>query len=128
MQTDTSNSNKDTALFLILGCSFSFVSFIGGLAIGLVVLGWLIWPVQWVDAAPTDLRYEYQQIYVDLVVDSFMADQDLELARYRLHPWEEAEALQLLNEALDEASTAGSIERADAIQLLIESYGNLPPN
>ena len=32
------------------------VSFVVGLFIGLVVLGWWLWPVQWTDAGPSDLR------------------------------------------------------------------------
>ena len=32
------------------------ISFVVGLLIGLVVLGWWLWPVQWTDAGPSDLR------------------------------------------------------------------------
>jgi len=37
------------------------VAFIVGLFIGLVILGWWLWPVQWTDAAPSDLRPEFQE-------------------------------------------------------------------
>lgn len=127
MHTNSANSNRTTALFLFLGCSFSFISFVGGLIIGLTVFGWLLWPVQWVDAAPKDLRHEFQIIYVDMVVDSFEDTHDLNKARYRLNPWDEAEALQLLDEVQDAAITAELFERADAIDLLIESYGTSIP-
>ena len=127
METNTANANDKTTVFLFLGCSFSLLSFIGGLIIGLAVLGWLIWPVQWVDAKPTDLRHEYQLIYIDMVVDSFEDSHDLTQARYRLHPWENDEALQLLGEALDTATSDGTVERVNAIQLLIDSYESANP-
>ena len=36
-------------------------AFILGLIIGLVVLGWWLWPVQWTDATPGQLAPEYQR-------------------------------------------------------------------
>jgi putative effector of murein hydrolase LrgA (UPF0299 family) len=32
---------------------------VAGLIIGLFVLGWGIWPLQWVDAGPADLQIDY---------------------------------------------------------------------
>jgi len=127
METNTSNSDNKAILFLLLGCSFSIITFIGGLIIGLVVLGWWLWPVQWVDTTPTDLRHEYQLIYVDMVVDTFKENHGLTQARYRLHPWNDTEALQLLNETFDIAKSEGATPRAEAIQILIDSYETAIP-
>jgi len=46
------------------------ISFVVGLLIGLVVLGWWLWPVEWTDAAPSDLRPEYQEIYLRGAIDT----------------------------------------------------------
>jgi hypothetical protein len=54
-----------------------------GLVIGLVVLGWGIWPVQYVDAAPADLQMDYQRDYLCMVIDSFTRNQDGELVQLR---------------------------------------------
>ena len=35
--------------------------FVVGMLFGLVVLGWLVWPVQWTDAAPEQLHPGYQE-------------------------------------------------------------------
>jgi hypothetical protein len=43
------------------------LSFFVGLIVGLVILGWVIWPVQWKDAAPVDLQQGYRQIYLETV-------------------------------------------------------------
>lgn len=54
-----------------------------GLVIGLVVLGWGLWPLQWVDAAPADLQMDYQRDYLCMVIDSFIRNQDGELVQLR---------------------------------------------
>lgn len=54
-----------------------------GMIIGLVVLGWGIWPVEYVDAAPSDLQMDYQRDYLCMVIDSFIQNQDGELVQLR---------------------------------------------
>src|SRR3972149_4068337 len=60
------------------------VAFVLGLAIGLPMLGWWLWPVQWTNAAPGDLTATYQREYVQLVADSYALNQNAELAKSRL--------------------------------------------
>lgn len=126
MQPNTSNSNIKTGLFVLLSCSFSLFSFIAGLIIGLVVLGWLIWPVQWVDAAPPDLHPAFQRIYVEMIVDTFESQPDVALARSRLSPWGEQDALALLRETYQAAQTQGLVFRAAHIQTIISTYETAP--
>ncbi len=45
-----------------------------GLFIGLVVLGWGLWPVQWTNATPSSLRPDLQDDYLRMTVDSFVSD------------------------------------------------------
>lgn len=59
------------------------VSGIVGLGIGLL-LGWQVWPVQWYDTDPSDLRLEHQQAYVQLVADSFTVTAKADVAARRL--------------------------------------------
>jgi hypothetical protein len=58
-------------------------AFIVGIVIGLVVLGWGIWPLEWVDTAPADLRVDFQRDYLCMAVDSYAKNQDLGLAQSR---------------------------------------------
>jgi hypothetical protein len=60
------------------------VAFIAGLFIGLVVLGWGLWPVQWTDAGPDDLRAEFKEIYLRMAIDSYTVNQDAVQAQQRL--------------------------------------------
>ncbi len=43
-----------------------------GLFIGLVVLGWGLWPVQWTNATPSSLRPDLQDDYLRMTIDSFV--------------------------------------------------------
>ena len=73
-------------------------SFFLGLIIGLVVLGWGLWPLQWEDAAPVHLRDDLQQDYVRMMVDSYAKnnDQDRALARWQELGENKATLLQAL--------------------------------
>ncbi len=65
--------------------SFGVIGLIVGMVIGLVVLGWGLWPVKWTDAAPTDLQIDYQRDYLCMTIDSFIRNPDSELVQLR---WE----------------------------------------
>lgn len=58
-------------------------AFIVGLLIGLIVLGWWIWPVQWTDAGPADLRPDARVDYLRMAIDSYALTQDAENAQRR---------------------------------------------
>jgi hypothetical protein len=47
-----------------------------GLLLGLMVLGWWLFPVQWYDAAPSDLHPEYQQLWLRMAIISYDATGD----------------------------------------------------
>ncbi len=55
---------------------------IAGLIVGLII-GWGIWPVQWENAAPADLRIEWQEDYLRMSIDSFAQTQNAAKAQER---------------------------------------------
>jgi len=59
------------------------LGFVVGLLIGLVVLGWGLWPVQWTSADPSSLRPDLQEDYLRMTIDSFVNYPDNELAIQR---------------------------------------------
>lgn len=61
------------------------VAFVVGLVIGLVALGWGLWPVEWEDAAPAMLQEDVRVDYLCMVIQSFAKDQRADLAVKR---WE----------------------------------------
>jgi len=63
--------------------SFGIIGLIVGMVIGLIALGWGVWPVKWTDAAPTDLQIDFQGDYLCMVIDSYIRNQDDELLQLR---------------------------------------------
>jgi hypothetical protein len=63
--------------------SFGLVGLIVGIFIGLVVLGWGLWPLQWVDASPSALQMDYQRDYLCMMIDSYIRNQDDSLVQLR---------------------------------------------
>lgn len=57
--------------------------FVLGLIIGLIVLGWWLWPVQWTDAAVSNLRQDVQQDYLTMTIQSFARSGDTVEAQKR---------------------------------------------
>lgn len=59
--------------------------FLAGLIVGLPLLGWLIWPVQWTDAAPQHLRSDLQVDYLRMIIDSYgrNGDENLVIKRWQ---------------------------------------------
>ncbi|MBN1439595.1 MAG: hypothetical protein JW929_09315 [Anaerolineales bacterium] len=58
-------------------------SFLLGTLFGLIVLGWIVWPVEYVDTTPEMLRSDIQLDYLRMAVDSYGVNGDAVLARSR---------------------------------------------
>ncbi len=55
-----------------------------GLAIGLVGIGWGLWPVQWSDALAVDLAPAEKEKYLDVVAESYTIKRDVTAAQEQL--------------------------------------------
>ncbi|MFU8772663.1 MAG: hypothetical protein ACNA8H_09620 [Anaerolineales bacterium] len=71
--------------------------FVVGVFIGLVVLGWWLWPVKWVDAGPEHLRTEFKEIYLRMAIDSYAVNPDPAFAWQRMNEIEPDLDLVLAN-------------------------------
>ena len=63
------------------------IALLAGTVVGLlfgVLVGWVIWPVQYTDTDPVDLRPEHKDDYVVMVSAAYALDRDLEKAEARL--------------------------------------------
>lgn len=72
--------NKSTLLPVGIAAA---VAFVVGLFFGLVVLGWWLWPVKWVDASPADLQKDYQTMYLEMAIEAYAFNGDAEAAKAR---------------------------------------------
>ncbi len=68
---------KGCTLFVIV-----ILTLIAGLALGLFV-GWMVWPVQWVDASAENLRSDLQVEWINMAIDSYSVNQNAQLAAQR---------------------------------------------
>jgi hypothetical protein len=101
-----------------------FVGVATGLALGLT-LTWVVWPVQYYDTDPVDLRPEHKEDYIVLVGASYAVDGDLARAEARLAKLEEKEigsmvaglAERYLREGRDVEETRGLAKLADALDV-----------
>jgi hypothetical protein len=63
--------------------TIGIVAFIAGLLIGLVVLGWWLFPVQWTGASPAEMSPQWQQYYLTAVIEAYGYDSNATLAQER---------------------------------------------
>ena len=99
-----------------------FVGVATGLALGLT-LTWVVWPVQYYDTDPVDLRLEHKEDYIALVGAAYAVDGDLARAEARLDKLEEKDigsvvvrlAERCLQEGRDVEETRGLAKLADAL-------------
>lgn len=82
-------------------------AFAAGALVGLVILGWWLFPVQWVDAGLAQLRTEDQALYLELAADIYSIDRNLERAQ-RVMAWdaEGTAVCQAITAATDPAQAA----------------------
>ena len=59
------------------------VGFVIGTIFGLVVLGWLLWPVQWINAQPEHLSPLAQAEYLRMAIEAYGQNGDLQKAQER---------------------------------------------
>ena len=82
----------------------TLVAFIAGLIIGLVVLGWGLFPVQYSGADPSGLFPEYQAMFVRNAAELYSFDNNQDKLRNALSSWEgDALACELAQTSLDPA-------------------------
>jgi hypothetical protein len=59
------------------------VAFVIGLLIGWMLLGWVLFPVEWTDATPAHLRADLQEDYLRMAIDSYAVNRNVALAQAR---------------------------------------------
>ncbi len=81
----------------------ALVAFIAGLIIGLVVLGWGLFPVQYSGADPSGLFPEYQAMFVRNAAELYSFDNNQDKLRNALSSWQgDAIACELAQTSLDQ--------------------------
>ncbi len=90
------------------------VVFIAGLVIGLVVLGWGLFPVQWTNGQPKDLAPEYQATYIETTAIAYSTTGNEAIVANAFRDWPDA-----TNDICTNWSTATNPEMQAAIDSMI---------
>lgn len=61
--------------------AIGIVGFVAGLIIGLFVIGWWLWPVQWFNASPANLHPDYQNIWLQMAIIAYDKTGDVAIAK-----------------------------------------------
>jgi hypothetical protein len=97
--------------------------------IGLLILGWWLWPVQWKDAAPADLQKSYRQTYLDTVARISETDSSVDVRRMLGgDSWSDDRLQRDLNQAYADASDNATRTRLSGLgsKLNINVTGEVP--
>jgi hypothetical protein len=101
------------------------VVFVVGLLIGWWGIGWGLWPVEWKNALPPDLRPTERDAYLLMTAESFAQNRDLKLAQERLSTWSPDDLAQDLP-ALQMRLAGTNLQGAAQVQNLMAAL-NLRP-
>ncbi len=107
-------------------------AFLLGVVVGLLVLGWWLWPVNWINADPADLRQIHKEEYLQMIADSYTLTGDVDLAHARLEllkaPGEDDTDLAAkLDAAMQARIEAGKADQAFRLQGLASAVILPPP-
>lgn len=107
------------------------IAAIAGLGLGLLI-GWVLWPVQYTDTDLYSLRASQREIYVQLVADSYALTGDLELATARLRELEAGgrsfqDVANYVAEVAAEQRAEGDVTQAERVQVLATAIGAAQP-
>ena len=97
------------------------ISVIVGIVIGLVILGWGIWPVKWTDAKPASLNPVYQEAFLQYAADANAAGyvQPGQVASM-LEGWTKQDVLKKLDELI--AKNQPGQERLSKLRSDLDAY------
>ena len=103
----------------------TLVALIGGIVLGLIlglVIGWGLWPVQWTNSTPSNLRSDFQSYYVLWVAERYEATGDLEEARSKLgvEYWKEGQLAETLERLAQEQGGQEAVRLRTLAQTLEE--------
>jgi hypothetical protein len=103
------------------------VLFFVGCLLGWWVVGYVIWPVQYVgESPPRDLMQTDRDHYLTMVADSYSINRDLALATTRLRSWTPEEQADMLAELAEIHEQSGRVKEAQNVRSLLLDLGLAP--
>lgn len=91
-----------------------------GALIGLVLFGWILFPVRWTQTLPSDLRGDAQEDYLRMVADTYAANGDLPAAITRLEYWTPETSAELYGRLAEKVAAQGDPAAAERLRAVAE--------
>ncbi len=104
------------------------IGLILGIIIGLPILGWWVFPVEWYDADPFDLRQRYQEAYISMLADSYTLNTNVALARQRVEGWDAEDLGKVIGQLQAKASDGTQIQRLDNLAAALGVQAQVAPS
>jgi hypothetical protein len=114
-------SFEQSRLFGTIG--LAIVGLALGIGIGLFV-AWGLWPVELINADPSDLRLQHKEEYVRMISQAYVADGDLDAAKVRLNQLGSASYSKIFGDLIsNEKGGGGDQITLDALVRLAQALG-----
>ncbi len=104
------------------------IGLVVGLIIGLPILGWWVFPVEWYDADPFDMRQQYQEAYISMLADSYTLNTNVALARQRVAGWDQKDLGQVLGQLKAKTSDGAQVQRLDKLAAALGVRAEVVPS
>jgi hypothetical protein len=95
---------------------WSFLLFTLGLILGWFVLGWWLWPIQWINVAPWQLSPEGQRAYLAAVAEGYTLTGDVAVMQERLTGWDNEALTQVIAFMIQETPDAAAQQRLNNLR------------
>ena len=96
---------------------------LAGVALGLLV-GWVLWPPQYVDAEPALLNPDQKTLYIELIGLAYAQERNLNVARARLRALQDPDIVGRIEMLAVELLTAGTEPATGrALAMLAQALG-----
>ena len=112
---------RETLIGLVIGL-------VVGLIIGLPILGWWVFPVEWYDADPFDLRQQHKEAYISMLADSYTLNTNVALARQRVEGWDPKDLGQVIGQLQAKASDGAQVQRLDKLAAALGVRAEVAPS
>lgn len=103
------------------------LAFLSGLLLGWLLIGWWLWPVQWIDCSPWELQPAYQQRYIALVAAELGRTGNVTQARNNVAGWEATSLADLLATMEQQSATPELRQQVAALRRALGAPAPEPP-
>jgi hypothetical protein len=118
--SDETNENKFAGPIKRSQSYLLGLTFVVGLLLGWMVIGWWLWPVQWANSEPWHLRSKHQRTFVRLVAEDYWQTSDIYRVREALAGWDEEALAELLTTMEHQASSPEERQHLAALAEALE--------